>query len=289
MSNDQAIRGFYPGYRARKIAKIGLVSSLILLTVLASIGTWLPGLVGFFGSLLPPSTSQTLGACPGLSSSPTSGTSACPSPISVSRSITPNSVGADALSKISLPKTVVSSVDKSLLAGGVIQASTNNLTLYNPAITLRLLGGPIPHDEILSRSYNILSSYLFWGVQANISGIWTSLSPVSNNFTIIGTNATGTFLVRAMKVSLGSYTGVLDIVYKATTVGPLKWDLKFSPVTSGNYRIGLTWLNLTSANWLSPKSKQFTVRYGVVNYTLGWSDISTFGTIQSVTPGQFVL
>src|SRR6266566_1151531 len=289
MSNDQAVRGFYPGYRARKIAKIGLVSSLIFLAVLASVGTWLPGLVSFFGSMLPPSTSQTLGACPGTSANSTSITNTCPSPISGPRSITPNSVGADPLSKIALPKTVVSSVDKSLLAGGVIQASTTNLTLYNSAITLRLLGGPTPHDEILSRSYNILSSYLFWNVQANISGIWTPLSPVSNNFTIIGTNSSGTFLVRAMKVSLGSYAGVLDIVYKATSGGPLKWDLEFIPVTSGNYRIGLTWLNVTSANWLLPVSKQFTVRYGAVNYTLGWSDISTFSTTQSVTPEQFVL
>src|SRR5438552_16140243 len=222
MSNDQAVRGFYPGYRARKIAKIGLVSSLIFLTVLASVGTWLPGLVSFFGSMLPPSTSQTLGACPSTSANSTSITNTCPSPISGPRSITPNSVGADSLSKIALPKTVVSSVDKSLLAGGVIQASTTNLTLYNSAITLRLLGGPTPHDEILSRSYNILSSYLFWNVQANISGIWTPLSPVSNNFTIIGTNSSGTFLVRAMQVSLRSYAAALDIVYKATSAAAPK-------------------------------------------------------------------
>src|SRR5439155_7103229 len=256
MGNDQAIRGFYPGYRARKIAKIGLVSSLIFLTVLASVGTWLPGLVSFFGSLLPPSTSQTLRAGSGASANSTSITNACPSTMSGPRSITPNSVGADPLSKISLPKTIVSSVDSSMLAGGITQTSTSNLTLYSSAIVLRLLGEPVPHEEILSRSHRVLSSYLFWGVEANIGGVWTPLSPESSNFTIIGTNSTGTFVIRTMIVGFGPFSGVFSVVYKAIASGPLKWDLVFSPATPGQYKLGLTWLNVTNTHWLSPESKQ---------------------------------
>jgi len=176
-----------------------------------------------------------------------------------------------------------------MLAGGITQTSTSNLTLYSSAIVLRLLGEPVPHEEILSRSHRVLSSYLFWGVEANIGGVWTPLSPESSNFTIIGTNSTGTFVIRTMIVGFGPFSGVFSVVYKAIASGPLKWDLVFSPATPGQYKLGLTWLNVTNTHWLSPESKQFRVGYGVGNYTLDWSDISSFNTTNVTVPGGFAL
>src|SRR5439155_12712646 len=173
MSNDQAVRGFYPGYRARKIAKIGLVSSLIFLTVLASIGTWLPGLVSLFGSLLPPSTSQTMGACSSSSPNSTNNTITCIPPTGGPGSVAPNLVGADKVPSLFLPKTVLSSVDSLIGAGGVIQSSPQNLTIYNLDVSMRLLGGQIPHDELLGPGGRTLSSWSFWGMEANVSGLWT--------------------------------------------------------------------------------------------------------------------
>src|SRR5467141_2299867 len=174
-SSNLPVRIPRAGRRARNIAKSVLVFSLIFLTILGSIGTWLPGLSTFFGSMFPQSTTQNLGGCSTNPSNFTNITNPCAPPISDLAPTSPNSVGAGAAPKISVPRTIVSSVDSSLLAGGVSQASANNLTLYSSAITLRLLGGSIPHDEILSRSHRILSSYLFWGVEANISGVWTPL------------------------------------------------------------------------------------------------------------------
>ena len=53
---------------------------------------------------------------------------------------------------LSLPKAVVSTVDKVIGAGGVIEDSPDNITLYNSALQFRLLLGPLPHDELLGNS-----------------------------------------------------------------------------------------------------------------------------------------
>jgi len=79
-------------------------------------------------------------------------------------------VGADPVPDLSLPKTVLSSVDSLIGAGGIIQSSPQNLTLYNSAIALRLLGGELPSDELLARGGRTLSSYSFWSIQAQEAG-----------------------------------------------------------------------------------------------------------------------
>ena len=102
MGNDQTIRGFYPGHNARKIAKTILVSAIIFLTVLGSIGAWLPGLINAFASMSATSPEQTQASClPSLVNS-TSTANQCPPATSGLTSITPNSVGADQVPDLSL-------------------------------------------------------------------------------------------------------------------------------------------------------------------------------------------
>jgi len=120
-------------------------------------------------------------------------------------SVAPNLVGADKMPSLSLPKTVLSSVDSLIGAGGVIQNSPQNLTIYNLDVSMRLLGGQIPHDEFLGPGGRTLSSWSFWGIESNISGLWMPLLPSSNIFIVAGTNATGTFVIRTMQVAAGPY------------------------------------------------------------------------------------
>ncbi|TMI22905.1 hypothetical protein E6H31_00685 [Candidatus Bathyarchaeota archaeon] len=68
-----------------------------------------------------------------------------------------------------LPKVVLSSVDKLIGAGGVIQTSSTNLTLYNRGIEMRLIGGSIPHDELIGLDSHVIGSYNSWGVQTFIA------------------------------------------------------------------------------------------------------------------------
>ena len=76
----------------------------------------------------------------------------------------PQQVGADPLPDLSLPKTMLSRVDSLTGSGGVVQASSQNLTLYSSAVALRLLGGLTPRDELLDIHHRILSHWSFWSV-----------------------------------------------------------------------------------------------------------------------------
>src|SRR5438128_3678224 len=181
MRNDHAIRGFYPGHRARKIGRTILISSLIFLTVIGSIGAWLPGLNNAFASMSALSPEQTQESCLPTLVNSTSTTNQCPPGTSGVTSITPNSVGADQVPNLSLPQTAVSSLDNAIGEGGVIRDSPYNLTLYNLGVSFRLLGGQFPHDELLGPGDRALSLWSFWNVQANLSGVWAPLLPTSNN------------------------------------------------------------------------------------------------------------
>jgi hypothetical protein len=185
---------------------------------------------------------------------------------------------------------VLSGFDDFMGSGGVIQASPDNLTLYNSAIALRLRGGLSPHDEILGPDRRVISSFAFWNVQVLAGdGVWIPLQPRSSNFTLAGTNRTGTYLVRTMEVGGGSLSGVLRIVYEATSAGPLKWDLEFVSGYSSQYRLDYTWQDVTNKYALSLNSKQFEMSQGFLNYTFSWSDVpSSFNTTADVSPGRFV-
>ncbi len=219
-----------PGHLTGKVAKSTLVSSLILLTVLGSIGPWLPGLIQAFGGMFLSPTAVAMGNCSPSISSSTSNAALCPPSSTDVASTTPNFAGAERLPDLSLPKTVLSSVDNLVGAGGVVQSSSQ-------------------------------------------AGIWTPLVPTSNNFSIIGTNTTGTFVSRTMHVDAGPFSGVLTIVYQTASAGPLKWDLQFQSSASADFRLVYTWLNVSDIHSLSSGSSSFSVSYPDANYTFFWGDV----------------
>ena len=138
---------------------------------------------------------------------------------------------------------------------------------------MRLLGNPVPHDQLLGRDHRVLSSWSFWEVQIQLDQAWVRMTPRSNNFTVLGTNSSGTFVVRTMTVSIGSYSGVFRIVYKATSAGPLKWDLDFTPDSTAQFRFVYSWHDVRDPVNFQTPSKRLTVAYGSANYTLAWDDI----------------
>jgi len=195
----------------------------------------------------------------------------------------------DPVPNLFLPRTIVSKADRLVGAGGIIETSTQNLTLYNSAVRLRLLGGANPHDELLGPNGRVLSSDLSWGVEGFINGQWVPLNPSSSNFIIIGTNSTGTYVARTMHVA-GEYSGKLMVVYKATTAGPVQWDLQFTSGTIARYRFKLSWQNATSPDRLFGVQRRLQASFGSSNYTLSWEDVpATFSAITSISPGQFAL
>ncbi|MBO0888499.1 hypothetical protein J2P12_05300, partial [Candidatus Bathyarchaeota archaeon] len=135
---------------------MSLAAAVIMVTILGSVGPWLPGLVDAFSHDFSSSIPQSQPACLVPSTGPAKFTETC----SPSGSISPNLVGADGVPNLSLPKTVVSTVDSLLGAGGLLQTSPDNWTLYNSGIQLRLLGNPAPHDELLGPSGTVVSRYL---------------------------------------------------------------------------------------------------------------------------------
>jgi RHS repeat-associated protein len=199
-------------------------------------------------------------------------------------------VGVDNLPDLSLPKTVLSSVDNIIGEGGVAQASPDNLTLYNLGVRMRLLGGTFPHDELLGSDMRVLSSMSFWQVEAQVGLAWHPLLPTSNNFTLLGTTKAGTSVVRTMEVRTGAYSGVLRIVYKALSSGALKWDLVFTAGSAGQYRLAYSWWNTTSVYLLEPVVKKFETTYASATYTLSWGDLPSSTRVStSITPDSFLL
>src|SRR6266571_3776537 len=202
----------------------------------------------------------------------------------------PQLVGADPVSGLSLPQTVVSSIDKLIGTGRVIQTSRNNLTIYNQEISLRLIGTPFPHDELLGRDNRLLSDQSFWHVEVAVGDTWVPLRAVANNFTALGTNSTGAFVKRTLQIETGPYSGVLTIVYKALSAGPLRWDLQFTANSFGSYRIVYSWKNITDKHALGTASKQFRVDYGTGNYTFSWSDVpESLSSTATIGLGNFRL
>src|SRR2546428_1690226 len=269
IGNNNPVRMIHPGSHARIVNRLLRGLLLILLTIL-----------GFVSGL--PLLHGTAGAANGqVNSAGASSTAGYNGTVPIRQQ------GADPIPSLSFPKTVVSSVNNLVGAGGVTSTSPQNLTLYNSGISMRLLGTPIPHDMLLGEGGRILSSYSFWYPQLWLNGSWVSLLPSTSNFTLFGTNKTGTFVLRTMQVSREGYSGVLRITYKATTLGPLNWDLDFTPAISGQYRLVHLWQNITSYQMFS-NSKQFRAVFRNQNYTFDWSDVSTaYVTAVNATSGAF--
>ncbi len=279
-----------PGSRTRKAVKILFVACLILLTVSSSIGNWLPGLASFFASWFPSqSISTQTPTCTNLVGV-VSSTSQCPAPSTGSGSNVPNSVGADAVPNLSLPRTVMSNLDSLINDGGVVQESPQNLTLYNLDISMRLLGGQNAHDQILGSDNRILGSSSFWSVQVNSSGQMIPLHPTSSSFKLLGTNSSGTSIARTMDVQAGQYSGKFAIIYTVTPSGPLKWDLLFTPNATGNYQITYEWQHGTHNSVLQADAKTFTADYPMENFTLNWKDVpASFAAKPILSPSEFSL
>ena len=154
---------------------------------------------------------------------------------------------------------------------------------------MRILGGLLPSDELVGPDHKAVGSSSFWEVQAFIGQAWVSLIPKSDLIAALGTNSTGTFVTRTMQVETGQYSGTLIVVYKATSEGPLKWDLSFTPSASGTYRLVYNW-NIAGNRDVAGFSKHVRVRLGDVNYTLGWEDIpSALNTTTISSPKQFLI
>ncbi len=191
---------------------------------------------------------------------------------------------------LSLPKTILSGVDSLIDVGGVTQTSPDNITIYNRRVSMRLLGGLMPLDMLLGPDRRVISSYSFWRVEASVGGAWLPLLPSSSTFSLLGTNSSGTFVKRSMVVVSGNSSGTFVIIYKATTNGPLKWDLGFTPNTDGHYRFLYSWLNISAQRGFLASVKQFQATFAGLNYTFAWQDIpSNLNTTALSLPGMFQL
>jgi len=254
----------HPGCRTRAASRIAIALLLILLTALSFI-TAIP---------FHPAVSTLQNPANDASSS--------------TSSQQPQTVGADGVPNLRLPKTILSHVD-SLTGPGVIQTSADNLTLYNPGVKLRLIGGTVAHDELLGPGMNVLSSYLSWEAETNSTGLWRPIIAVSSKLTMLGSNVTGAYVMRTMNLA-PPMSGVLKIIYVATAKGSIKYNLVFSPATQGFYRLTYRWRDTPGVNRLSALSKRFDASYNFANYTLSWDDIPpSLNSTASLSPGLFQL
>ncbi len=207
----------------------------------------------------------------------------------VNSNIAPSGVGADTATDLSLPRTIVSKVEN-LNSSGIIQESSQTLTLYNQKIRLRMSGGPLWRDLLLGQSRDFLGSSMSWRIEAYRSGIWTPLRPVSHSFSIVGTNSTGTFVIRRMSVSAGLLSGDFSIVYQLRTQGDLKWKLIFDSKLTTQYRIVYDWTNISQTVALANPLRKLVVPYGSQDYIFSWEDVPpNYNTTTTSIPGQFSL
>lgn len=282
----------YPGHRTGQIARASLVSGLILLSVLGSLGPWLPGMAQFFGTMFSSPVSQMPEACSALLSNSTApsvgGTFSCSNSTSTNGN-EPLRVGSQDVPNTPLPRSLLSTID-SVPGAGWIQNSPQNITLYNPGLSLRLIGGSDPYDVLVDKNLRVLGPRLNWGVEVNESNTWTPLSSLSSLLTVAGTNKTGTYILKSLNVNSGAYSGNFRIAYTTTVDAHLRWDLDFVPSNSGDYRIVFSWQKTSSLATLRTSSRLFSVQYGASSYTFDWSDIPpSLNSTASMSGNTFTL
>src|SRR5438552_8006019 len=314
MSNDQTVRGFYPGYRARNVAKIGLVSSLIFFMVLASIGAWLPGLVSAIGSIFPvPQGSQE--SCSPLLANTTTAVDPlhqiCATANGTSGEVVPQGVDASRLPDLHMPKEVVSGVANAGLTG-VVRTASDNLTLYGHDLMLRMIGGLNPHDELVGGTGRGVKPALTWVVDAWNGQSWVSIPVASTSFTVLDPNSNaGTSVVRSIGFGKPTLIALLNVTYIVSQTGGLSWSLDLKPLVSSEYRIDLsisetTQVPSTPANTItlpandtsiaprenstSPSPTSAKLWIGPAEYALSWSDVPpSFKTTTSQNGRHFNL
>jgi RHS repeat-associated protein len=201
------------------------------------------------------------------------------------RGITPQKVGADPVPSLSFPEETVSNL-ATTYATGVYETTSQNLTLRNPSQTLRLLGGSSPHDELVEegvvRKGGLPSNPSSqWGVDVLVGAVWIPLLSSSTDFTIFGTNSTGTFVQRTTVVGVASYSGILKVNYAACPDGRLKWTVEFFANVSAHYRLGLRVSNFASVSMLSDRSAR--LKRSPSNFTVSWSDVPRSFNVTSGT------
>src|SRR5437660_1637385 len=156
IEQDQQVRIRYPGHRIRIVIEVSKIVFLSILTIMSSV----MGIPLHLGTTSLPENSQNNVASPVGSQFP-------------------QMVGADNVPSLALPRPVLSSVDNLIASGGAVQTSQDNLTIYNLALAMRLLGGVFPHDELLGPGHRVLSQYSLWGVEVGIANSWVPLFPIS--------------------------------------------------------------------------------------------------------------
>jgi RHS repeat-associated protein len=232
-----------PGGRARKVAKWMLVLSLIFVMIVSSTGTWLPGLVNAFASLFPSSQQQAQAGCAAGSSSPlgtlTGSAGPCSPGTGTTGLVLPQGVDASKLPDLALPQEIVSGVGSVDLTG-VAESTAQNLTVQGPSLMLNMLGGSNPHDELVDGMSKGSRPLLTWSLDARNGMAWIPIPESSSNFTIVGTNNTGTTVVRSMAFGHPAPTAILKIAYVVTPTGELSWSLTLSPTVTGDYRLDLS-------------------------------------------------
>ena len=116
------------------------------------------------------------------------------------------------------------------------------------------------------------------------------MSATSNSFHVLGTNSTGSSVVRTMTLENGQISGVLSIAYKALSTGPLKWNLEFTPNSTAQYRFVYHWNDSDITPDSQPISSTLTVSHGAANYTLSWDDVPpSMNTTLALNPGEALL
>ncbi len=192
---------------------------------------------------------------------------------------------------LSLPTTVFSNIDSKVGEGGVIRYSADNLTLYNLGLAVRLYGGLLPSDDFLDtgHSSSIHTSSL-WGVEVNSGAAWVPLVPTSNEFSVLATNSSGTYVSRTMSVNSILGSGQLEVIYDATSQGTMKWNLAFTPSTSGTYRLAYNWRGLPSSALADNPSRKLSLNHSGADYTLSWADVpDALNRTTSLSQGVFSL
>src|SRR2546428_7748671 len=157
----------YPGHRTRIATRISKGLLLALLTILS----FVMGIPLHPGPAIPTTGSGDSNALGSYGSQ------------------IPQSIGAGPVPDLALPHTVVSNIDSFIGAGGVIRASADNITLYNLSVRVRLLGGTLPHDELLGPNLEGQSPWAFWQVEGTGGNFSLPLVPSSSNFSVFCTNA----------------------------------------------------------------------------------------------------
>src|SRR5207245_2694430 len=97
---------------------------------------------------------------------------------------------------------------------------------------------------------------------------------------LLGTNSSGTFVARTMRLVSGVFSANVQVTYEATSEGAIKWGLLFTPDLSGQYLVTYSWLGVPSNSVLRSDAKTLSTHFGSKSFTLDWNDVPSGFTVQ---------